>query len=282
MRRTLLSNILLSIGLFMFASSNTFQFPIVPDSIVNRQERLEYVAKHFWDNSTNNELLSYPNLETYFYTLSHIENTKKLNLLNEFVNKYMTDTISYPVISYAIDFLLGSPDSEYWDDNAYLHVQNLIIESELPEDFKIASRWRIGLLSKNAVGELAPDVELCDSIGRITEITELRMPCILIFADSDCNRCEDELIASQDILSQLYDRGWNIAVVYLDGIIPQYAIKLNFLMPYSDAKQRILGNDIYVARRLPCAYILDSDARILAKEIKLMNINSEITKTDYR
>lgn len=279
MLRTLIPHFLLSIGLSMFASSSTFQFPVIPDSITDRQERLEYVADHFWDNSTNNELLNYPNLETYFFTLSHIEKTKKLHLLNKFVSQCMTDTATYPVISYAVDFLLGSPDSEYWDDTAYLYVQNLILESNLPEEYKIAPRWRIDLLSKNAVGDLAPSTELIDSEGKIIEIRKLKMPCILIFADSDCNRCEEELSASQNILLELHNSGWNIAVVYLDGIIPQYTFKFNIFAPYSDTEQRILENDIYVARRLPCAYVLDSEARILARELKLLDIKNEITNT---
>ena len=254
-------------------SCKGYRFPIIPDSISDPDSRATYVVSHFWDNAETEAMTDAHVLETFFYALGKVPKNVRINAVNYLIDKCIGDTDRLSTVAWYIDFHLGSPESIYRDDTLYLQAQRHIVESPFPDEYKIAPRNRIELLSKNGKGEPAPDFTFTDGEGHQRNLSDIPMPCMLIFADSECGRCCQEQKRLRDELLELRNNGWNIITVYLDGIIPEYARDLPETESVPDTFGHILEDDLYVVRRLPSVYLIDRNKRILEKEINLNEIS---------
>ena len=249
-----------------------YQFPVIPDSIVVPAERAAFLVRHFWSNSPIEAMVELQTMQTFFYALSKVPYTIKKEAVAITIDKASTDVDILSVVAYYIDCFIGSPESEYCDDELYLESQRLIISSPVPDEYKIAPRWRVGLLSKNPIGSKAPNVPFYDTDGNASDLYSQVMPCVVVFANSECLQCHEELTQFSAELGQMRQLGWNVIVVYLDGIIPVYAVEAKSVLLYADVDNYILENDVYVVRRLPSVYLLDSEIRILVNELRLRDV----------
>lgn len=258
-----------------------YRFPVVPDSIIDMDGRVSYIVTHFWDDSPLEAMREPQTMETFFYAFSKTSQEVKRTAIRNLIDKCVVDTDLYSEVGYYMDFFIGTPESEYWDDDSYLYSQRYIVESPLPDEYKVAPRWRVDIISRTAIGTMAPDIPLRDSKGNMSSLYEQKMPCVIIFADSGCDRCRHEQIGHYDEMKRIGQFGWNIITVYLDGVIPSYADGPdNPSFSFMDVDRNILDNDIYMIRRLPSAYLLDNGKRIVAREIKIEDILSKIVNTD--
>ena len=69
--------------LFTLGFSQSYTYPIIPDSIKDREDRVSYMAMHFWDmaNFSDSSLLAQPKLFLdYLYLLQSLPNEKRMVL----------------------------------------------------------------------------------------------------------------------------------------------------------------------------------------------------------
>lgn len=250
-----------------------FVFPAIPDSITDSGKRAEYVVCHFWDNALDADYTDAVVMETFFYALGKISQKERIIAVNNLIDSCIADLDRLSVVASFVDFHLGEPESPYRNDSLYLQSQRHIVDSEVPEEYKLAPRHRIELLTKNPLGAVAPDFTFRQKDGRIMRFAQVQMPCALVFAASECGRCRDELIKYSPDLHSLRLNGWTVLTVYLDGKIPPYTSDFSDIEVVADIGNNILENDIYVARRLPSVYLIDMDRKILEKELLLKDIH---------
>lgn len=256
----------------MLSQTNpAYKYPAIPDSIISVSDRQSYLALHYWDYAEEKDFYEPTIAESFFYILSKTSSEPKEAALKHALELSYHDYNRLSMVTFYIDFFIGTPESEYWDDELYLFSQKCIIESNVPEDFKIAPQWRIEVLSKNPLGSIGPDMQLADEQGTVTFLSKLKMPCAVIFASSDCERCkeEQELFASN--IEEIRIKGWNVITVYSGDNIPTYASSINSV-PYLDIGKCIEKNDLYIVRRYPSVYLFDKDFKIVGKELKLQDI----------
>ena len=242
------------------AKQGEYVFPAVPDSIAGASDRAIYAVEHFWDNSTPEAMMEAKVMETFFYALGKVPESVRLRAITDLLDRNCRDLDRFSQIAWFVDTFIGTPDSIYRDDDLYVAAQRHIVCSSIPEEYKIAPRWRIELLSKNKVGDDATDLVFRDVSGQLLSLYGQSFPCVLIFADSGCEQCRQ--------------------VVYLDGTIPGDAVDAKNSVPVADIDNNILENDLYVVRRLPSAYLIDSHKKIVAKEVKLQELYRMIMTTN--
>lgn len=258
-------------------TKNSFQFPSVPDSIVNPEERAIYLAQNYWENASPLDIYEPAVIESFFYVVSKIPKEKEKQCLKELLDSSYYNKDRFSTISFYIDFFIGSPDSEYWDDDIYLFTQRCIIESNLEESYKVAPLWRINLLSKNSIGSIATDILLTDINGQKLSLSELKMPCVVIFANSDCEQCKEELSLYSSVIEKVKELNWNVAIIYINGEIPDYVKAIN-CTTYINAEEKFEDDDLYVVRWLPSVYVFDKNFKVIAKEVKIKNLLQTISE----
>lgn len=229
-----------------------------------------------WENSPLEAMMEPLAMEVFFYTLSKVPFETRCEAVYNVLDINITDLNRFSLIGQYLDLFIGSPDSDYWDDELYLASQRHIIHSAVPDEYKVTPKWRIELFSKTTIGNEAPNIPLKDYNGNITDLYSQHMPCLLIFANSDCEACQRELTRYNEELQALCKTEWNTVTVYLDGTIPSYANSASF----ADIDNNIIDNDIYVAGRLPSVYILDRRKKIVARDISLQDALDKITTID--
>ncbi len=257
-----------------------YELPAVPDSIIGLNSRAVYAVNHFWDNAREEALTEPQVIETFFYALEKVPGDVRQKAVADLIDRCIGNLDRLSLIAWFIDFYIGSPESTFRDDRLYIEAQRHLLDSPIPDEYKIAPRWRVELLTKNEIGSLAPDFSFTDKDGSIRKLYDEPMPCVLIFASSDCGQCRHEQTQSQDVLRKLRRSGWNIISVYLNGHIPDYAASFTEIEAVADIGNYILENDIYVARRLPSVYLIDRNRKIIAKEIRLSEVSTLITKSN--
>lgn len=262
------------------AKQGEYVFPAVPDSIAGASDRAIYAVEHFWDNSTPEAMMEAKVMETFFYALGKVPESVRLRAITDLLDRNCRDLDRFSQIAWFVDTFIGTPDSIYRDDDLYVAAQRHIVCSSIPEEYKITPRWRIELLSKNKVGDDATDLVFRDVSGQLLSLYGQSFPCVLIFADSGCEQCRQEQELYAPDLLKIRQSGWNIIVVYLDGTIPGDAVDAKNSVPVADIDNNILENDLYVVRRLPSAYLIDSHKKIVAKEVKLQELYRMIMTTN--
>lgn len=268
MRKTLfvLISVLCWGGICVSTPAQTqYRFPTVPDTITDSKERTEYVVKHFWENSPSETCLEPQTMETYFYALTKVTFKVRCESVFKLIDDNICNLDRLSVIGFYLDSFVGNPESDYWDDDLYLASQHYIVNCSIPEEYKITPKWRIELFSKTAIGKDAPNVVLKDIYGNTTDLYHQKMPCLLIFANSECERCKNEQSLYSTEIKEAHKMGWNTITVYLDGVIPPHASTSAF----ADIDNHIIDDNVYVVRRLPSVYLIDSNKKIVARELKL-------------
>jgi len=266
------------LGGYMAAKkTNHYTYPAIPDSVSAPEDRLNYLATHFWENANEHDIYEPHVMESYFYVLSKAGPDIQKSAIKSLLESSFSNSDRFSTIAFYVDFFIGTPDSEYWNDDLYLYSQQCIIESSLSEEYKIAPQWRINLLSKNAIGSIGSDIHLSDINGHETLLSKLKLPCAVIFANSDCEQCKDEQIAHSADIDKIVNSGWNVVTIYINNIIPPYASELHST-PYANTDNSIAEDNLYVVRRLPSVYLFDKDFKIIGRELKLQNLLHEVLK----
>ena len=254
-------------ALFAMAKGADFKLPTIPDSVQGSNARAEYLCEHFWDDAPNEAKYDYSILHTYLYALSRIPVPRQSELLGNRLDESLPDEKQFAALSLCLDETLGNPFSKLRNDTLYLDMQQRIVDSSLDDVNKIVPRWRIEFFRRTWPGMKAADIELTDSHGRTILLSQIGRPLVLIFANSECSLCREEL---PRIIDELNNSGKRWIVVYVDGYIPDYALRNYSDNAYADSVGSIIDEEAYMTRMLPCAYEIDSEGRIMAREIQLI------------
>lgn len=259
-------------------TASAYAFPHIPDSISGEADRTMFLIRHFWDASPAEAIAEPAVFETFLYATSKADSITRREVLTDLLDRSAVNPDVFHILTYLIDWHIGSPDGAFWDDEVYIHLMKHIVDSDLPDEYKLAPKWKIELLERNSVGTTAPDFRYIDRCGRPHEFYSEKSPCILVFADSGCTTCQTELRQYAPDLVPAVEAGWKLIVVYLNGEIPQYASAISAITPVADTDNAILANDLYVVRRLPSVYFINTDKQILARELKLHDTLYELNR----
>lgn len=274
MRRILL----LGLITFVLVCSNTlraqgFKYPTPPDSIRDRQGRIDYMADNFWNSETISDTTYFKSpklLLDYLYLLKQQNYNEKS--IETFISLAAKSENTFGTILYWIDNILYDSSSPHYDEVLYLKLMNAVMACDADPVMKLIPAERINMLQKNQIGQKANDFSFEDKAGLQHRLHDIDAPLILlIFNNPNCSLCHqaESQIANDDIIQRLYET--NVLRIvsitpdadYNEWMCHQYFD--NWIVGF-DKEKVIYSQRLYDIQRLPCMYLLDRNKKVLLKE----------------
>lgn len=257
----------------LFSWGQSFSYPLPPDTILDRQGRINYMAEHFWNEQTIADTVCFQTpklLLDYIYLLNQSDKGDKY--VRDFVSLSCRQEKSFGLILYWLDNILYDSSSLHYDETLYMKFLDAIIESKADSVMKLIPLQRKEIISKNQVGYPANNFSFVDKAGVKSDLYRIDAPLLLlIFNNPDCSLCHHtaENITQNDVLQTMLNEGkLKILAITPDAEYSDWKEHIypsNWQVGY-DKERAIYDQRLYDIQRLPCLYLLDKDKRVLLKE----------------
>ncbi len=257
----------------LVALGQNFSYPIPPDTISDKQSRINYMVEHFWNEPSIADTINFKSpklLLDYLYLLKQADNQQ--DAIQSFVSLSCQQDNTFGPILYWLDNILYFSSSPHYNEELYLQILNVVLASDAKPVMKLIPQQRVEMMSKNVVGHEANNFLFVDKNGDSHDLYGVNANLLLlIFNNPDCSLCHktQESISNDEKLQKLMADG-KLKVL---AITPEADYNEWLSHPYPstwltgyDSKMAIFDQELYDIQRLPCIYLLDKDKRVLLKE----------------
>lgn len=266
------------------AADAAITLPNVPDSLTSAQQRAEYLLHHFRDNIPDDStLFTNPEMmQVFVHTASYCRDSVATIEYRKLLHSSFNNPDYYSSLMYHLDYIMGDPASEYRNDVLMEVLLEDVLESSLPDDYKIWPRAKIHELKRNQVGTKCAEIEITTTSGskiRLSDHADKRL--LLVFAAStcpDCHRLLKTLPEDKPFNDFIRSSKLQVVTIYIDGKMPQDLSFPSDWIVGVDTKRRILDAGAYSAHHLPSFYIIDSGGVVEAKELTLKQLFAKYIK----
>lgn len=250
-----------------------FSYPVPPDNITSRQERIDYIAEHFWNEQTIADTTCFQRpklLLDYLYLIKQA--SKKDKYIQDFISLSCRQEKTFSLILYWIDNILYDSSSPHYDETLYRKFLDEVMISKTDSVMKLIPQQRIDIISKNQIGKTANNFSFIDKEGKRYDLYDIDAPLLLlIFNNPDCFLChktEESIAKDETLQAMLKERTLKILAITPDADYDEWknhAYPSNWQVGY-DKERNIYDQRLYDIQRLPCLYLLDQDKQVLLKE----------------
>lgn len=266
------------------AADAAITLPNIPDSLTSAQQRAEYLLHHFRDNIPDDStLFTNPEMmQVFVHTASYCRDSVATIEYRKLLHSSFNNPDYYSSLMYHLDYIMGDPASEYRNDVLMEVLLEDVLESSLPDDYKIWPRAKIHELKRNQVGTKCAEIEITTTSGskiRLSDHADKRL--LLVFAAStcpDCHRLLKTLPEDKPFNDFIRSSKLQVVTIYIDGKMPQDLSFPSDWIVGVDTKRRILDAGAYSAHHLPSFYIIDSGGVVEAKELTLKQLFAKYIK----
>lgn len=264
-----------------------FTYPIPPNSILDRQGRINYMTENFWNEQTLSDTTYFQSprlLLDYLYLLKQADEHDKN--IQSFVSLACKQESTFGQILYWLDNILYDSSSPHYNENLYSSLMNAVVYSDADSVMKLIPLQRIEMMNKNQVGKQANDFSFVDKVGYTKTLYQVEAPLLLlVFNNPDCSLCNktEKSIVQDELLQSLLNSGRLklLAITpdadYDEWLNHQYP--LNWQVGYDKGKN-VYEQRLYDIQRLPCFYLLDKDKRVLLKEADYERLCKYLSEND--
>ena len=174
------------------ATDAAIKLPNVPDSLTSAQQRAEYLLHHFRDNIPNDSaLFTNPEMmQVFVHTASYCRDSVAKIEYRRLLHLSFSNPDYYSSLMYHLDYIMGDPASEYRNDLLMETLLEDVIESTLPDDYKIWPRAKLQEVKRNRIGSKCANIEITTTSGDKIDLygyADKRL--LLVFASSTCPDC---------------------------------------------------------------------------------------------
>jgi hypothetical protein len=266
------------------------------------QERLSWLAQHFWDRYTAPDSL-------YFCDSLHVNGVMKEDLEKQMglfaglleqaspadgfraMQQLFSRTEAFqqakpsgnlmPEMTELVAKYFYDPNSPVRSEELYLPYVNGLAHSELlsPTERQRYS-WQAKMCALNRPGTPAADFTFIDTFGHRRTLYGIKADLtLLIFGNPDCHACEEiqETFSANEALSEAISSGQlKVVDIYIDEDVDAWKQKIgtypsNWINGYDPAF--VIRTDLlYNVRALPSLYLLDQDKTVLLKDCTSENL----------
>lgn len=257
------------------ALAQSFSYPVPPDSIGDRQGRIAYMARNFWNEQSISDTTNFQSprlLLDYLYLLKQ-RDLEELDIdVKSFVSLACKKEQTFGQILFWLDQILYDSSSPHYNEDLYLRLMTKVVASEADSVMKLIPKERVKMMGKNQIGKPANDFCYVDKRGKQHKLYEVEAPLLLlVFNNPDCSLCHhaEEAMTGNTLLQDMQKRGLlSILAIAPDADFEEWK---KHKYPSSwltgiDKEGAIYSTRLYDIQRLPCIYLLDKDKQVLLKE----------------
>lgn len=253
-----------------------FQYPTAPEELEGIQAKSAWLMQHFWDS------FDFKNKNTVDQTaLNHAfkiysvpmrwapkdeviaSNMRLLKVLEK------NPTLLLQFTKAAEENLYG-PRAEAWIDEVYLlYLQAITSNKKIADIRKTKYVDQLKTLKASAIGSTAPRFTFTDMYGNEGQYFPMSTFTIIEFGDPDCDDCRMSRLKMEASapLSNLVSQGKvNILFIVPDADDSWTTAVSDYPRQWTVAASEDAG-DVYDLRNIPSFYVIDTDGKILLKNI---------------
>ncbi len=267
----------------------------VPGVISDPQERVSYMAAHYWDALTVGMKLDPEQLESVFGTYASIlgavpaaeAKSSVEDLLGRIVACEAADTTSdiFENISSLAGKYFYDPNSPLRDEELYLPFAEALASSQyVPEEKRGAYAHDAGICRLNRPGTVASDFWFIDTRGcRLHLHGTAAEYTLLIFSNPGCHACGETVSAIVEAPD--YQRLRATGVLSVVNVYPDEDLEAwkahvgEFPKDWTngfDEGCSIRADHSYSLRAIPSLYLLDKDKRVILKDATIEKLIQEL------
>ncbi len=260
------------------SASVELPLPVVPTSLTDPADRAAFVMAHFWDSLDFNDTVRCLNddfVEQNFSNFASLFSIADRPALEQAVSCLMSRAAKQPrVYKKFVDTArkyLYDPNSPMLNEDYYAAFVDCVLSQDVCDE---ADRVRLtaerGWINQNRVGSIATDFKYRTPAGKVTTLlqTPINEQLLLVLYDPTCDNCHaiiDEMKQNVPINAALADG--TLQILAINMLIDEKPSQLPDTWLQGTDLSNIQDRDLYVIRATPSLYIIDSDHRIVAKDI---------------
>lgn len=265
--------ILFAIGTKAFPQS--FNYPIIPDSIEDRNYRITYMAHHFWDNTdfSDSTIFAQPKIILdYIYLLRLLPFEEREISINNGVNAFSAQPQATELLLFWLDRYLHNPQSPCYNDSTFLVIIDVLLEKTADEGLRNELKYIKSTTQRNRIGNIAEDFYFVLKDGTEKKLSDINAPLtLLIFNSPECSLCHklEYDITNNDSIQQLVSEK-QLVIIAISPTAEydewqSHKYPQNWLCGF-DQNKTIIKEQLYELRQFPSIYLLDKDMRVIIKE----------------
>lgn len=273
-------------------------FPMaeVPMMITEPQQRLQWIAQHFWDRFCDTtQLYACDSLTINGVAAVKVEEQVGLfaSMLEEMPlgegQKAMSACFGrlesfqaahpegnvYKEVSALVTRYFFDPNSPVRSEDLYLpFAEGLAVSPLTEESLRTACRWDVQTCQMNRTGTPAADFSFIDSAGKRRTLYSIKAwRTLLIFGHPDCHACKElvqQMENTPSVKALIGEGALKVVDIYIDEDIELWKAGIadypkDWINGY-DPTYTIRTDRLYSVRALPSLYLLDADKVVLLKD----------------
>lgn len=266
-------------------SLRTFVLPEIPSSLTIPDERMTYLALHFFDkfDAKDTTLLNLPKVteqgvvDFLGLVIGAPEDLKNKAIFNAF-QKVSVEPKMFALIWGIFDHYLRSMDSPMRDEETYIAVcENIGKLPVIDEVVSSDAAFNLKQALKNRLGTEAANFQFTLQSGKQMQLTDLKGKyTILMFYEPDCYTCveaKDFFRQSDYIEKQISESNLNFLAFFPRNDKATWLAHLKdcsgkWINAY-DSKGDFMQKEPYFIQGFPTLYLLDKEQKIVLKNVKI-------------
>lgn len=269
------------------AYAQTFRYPDIPDSITLRQERIRYMAMHYWDNADLADSTMFFAPKTvldYIYILTLLSPADCEKSFEKTLALVSPNTRNTKLLMYGLSRYMHRVQSSFYNDELYLQILDIALRSPLDVSLLAELQYERDMASKNRIGQAAEDFSFLCKDGKEKRLYDIDAPLLLLmFNNPDCSRCRnaERYISKNDTVQRMIAENRLVILAVSPEsdfeVWQQYSFPNNWMCGY-DNRMLVVENRLYEILQYPSLYLLDKDKRVLVKGFDYSAIASMVSQ----
>ena len=259
--------------------SQQFVLPMIPDSIKERDDRIEFVIIHYWDNYDFEDpyvFLEGDIMLNYFSCLREVSCKTSNTSIYQTLESASRNNQIFSLFIDAYRVYLFNPESFFCDYEKYLAVDEYVINNvRISQSKKREFELERKVITTNRIGNKATDFVVSDKDNNPIELYGIEAEYLLVFFHNpNCGICAEtkEKLSKSEVVGKMIDAGKLkvFAVCPYDEYDLWKATEYpeNWLSGY-DKEQRINKDYLYYFLESSSIYLMDKDKNIIMKDARL-------------
>lgn len=272
---------------------DTFTLPDIPKQMTVAEERMKYLAQHYWDrfDFADEKLIQKPQITEqafvdYINILNYADEADAYISIEKTLQRSGASEKMYAHFASLFDKYYNGPNSPFFNAKYYKEALKYITKSKLLTDLERSKyEFQLKMMNKNKVGEKAANFSFTLSDGSTKKLYDVKSDyIILMFTDPDCDNCNatvEKMKVSTELADAMKRNSFNKQMLTVVNIYPGNDFELwkSHLAFYP--KEWIIGYDknlqiptkqLYNIQAFPTFYLLDKNKKVILKDSSLLEI----------
>lgn len=256
-----------------------FEYPIAPEEISDFREKCDWLATNFWNplDVKNNQAVDQAKLNHAFQVYATTAQYADKNKVTAGIDKLMKSVQKNPMLIFQItkaaEETIYGPRAEIWIDELYLRIlDSALTNKKFPSSRRARYELQQKQLRNSIIGNPPASFDFKRPNGEDGKYFTMSTPTIIIFGDPDCDDCRMGKLRMQSNVSfskAVADGKINVLFIVPDAGEGWESKMTDFPKNWTVGASDTVS-DVFDIREIPEVYVVDSEGKIAAKHISIM------------